>query len=63
MGYEPADTVTTSGRVVDVHTGTIKAEGMDGGSIARRNRTVEASLPTPLNVLASDLPFYDSFGF
>ena len=30
---------------------------MDGGFIAFRNGTVEASLPTPLNGLASDLPF------
>ena len=30
---------------------------MDGGFIAFRNGSVEASLPTPLNGLASDLPF------
>ena len=30
---------------------------MDGGFMALRNGTVEASLPTPLNGLASDLPF------
>ena len=28
MGYEPADTIITGGRVVNVHTGTIKAEGI-----------------------------------
>ena len=74
MGYEPADTVIKNGQLVNVHTDTIKAEGvaikgeriataanetirMDGGFIALRNGTVEASLPTPLNGLASDLPF------
>ena len=61
MGYEPADTVITNGRVVNVHTGTVKAEGMERGFIALRNGTVEASLPTPLNGLASDLPFDDLF--
>ena len=34
---------------------------MDGGFIALRNDTVEASLPTPLNGLASDLPFDELF--
>ena len=28
MGYAPADTVITSGRVINVHTGTVKAEGI-----------------------------------
>ena len=28
MGYAPADTVITNGRVVNVHTGTVKAEGI-----------------------------------
>ncbi len=34
---------------------------MDGGFIALRNGHVEASLPTPLNGLASDLPFDELF--
>ena len=28
MGYAPADTVIANGRVVNVHTGTVKAEGI-----------------------------------
>ena len=28
MGYASADTVITSGHVVNVHTGTVKAEGI-----------------------------------
>ena len=35
---------------------------MDGGFIALRNGEVLASLPTPLNGLASDLPFNELFG-
>ena len=61
MGYKPADTVITNGRVVNVRAGTVKAEGMERGFIALRNGTVEASLPTPLNGLASDFPFDDLF--
>ena len=34
---------------------------MDGGFIALRNGEVLASLPTPLNGLASDLPFNELF--
>ena len=28
MGYEPADTVITQGRIVDVHTGTLHSDGV-----------------------------------
>ena len=44
MGYEPADTIITGGRVVNVHTGTIKAKASPSRASGSRP---SATLPTP----------------